>query len=163
MGRLGGPGWRGLLGWYSRTDRDAARDALHQVDIGPLADHPYAGLSGGQRQRVLIARALACDPDLLVLDEPTANVDMAGEDRLRDILRELNRRMAIVTVTHDLGFVSNLVRRVVCVNRRVAVHPTEQVSGELIHQLYDDRVRSVDHQTTQAQGHRPVGQETSDG
>jgi len=149
MGRLGAPGLRGFLGWHNDADRRAARRALEQVEMASRANHAYASLSGGQRQRVLIARALACEPDLLLLDEPTANVDMMGEGRLRDILREMNERMAIVTVTHDLGFVSNLVKRVVCVNRRVAVHPTEHVSGEVIHELYDDHVRWVDHKEHQ--------------
>ena len=81
---------------------------------------------------MLIARALCCQPDLLVLDEPTSNVDSVVEARLLEVLRELNRRMTILMVSHDLGFVSGLVESVICVNRRVAVHPTSRLTGELI-------------------------------
>ncbi|MGW8258312.1 MAG: ATP-binding cassette domain-containing protein, partial [Thermoguttaceae bacterium] len=102
-------------------------------------------LSGGQRQRVLVARALCTQPDLLLLDEPTANVDSRLESHLWDLLRELNRRMSIVMVTHDLGFVSNLVEKVICVNRRVVVHPTTQITGEVISEIYGSDVRMVQH------------------
>jgi len=145
MGRLGRGGMRGLFGWPGRQDRRVARDALAQVEVDHLAARRYSTLSGGQRQRVLIARALACEPELLLLDEPTANVDAVGEGKMMSILRDLGRRMAIVTVTHDLGFVSNLVERVVCVNRRVVTHRTSEISGEMIHDLYEDEVRIVAH------------------
>ncbi|MBN1395807.1 MAG: ABC transporter ATP-binding protein [Pirellulales bacterium] len=145
MGRLGQGGIRGLTGWYGRDDRRAAIDALEQVGMEPLRRRPFSALSGGQRQRVLIARALCCRPELLLLDEPTANVDTAVECRLAELLAELNRRMAIVMVSHDLGFVSGLVERVICVNRRVAVHPTSDLTGKTIHELYGGEVRMVRH------------------
>ena len=114
------------MGWHGRADRRAALDALDQVGMEDFRRRPFAALSGGQRQRVLIARALCCKPDLLLLDEPTSNVDSLVEARLLDLLRELNRRMTIVMVSHDLGFVSGLVESVICVNRRVVVHPTSR-------------------------------------
>jgi len=102
-------------------------------------------LSGGQRQRVLIARALCCGPELLLLDEPTANVDTAAENQLAELLQQLQRQMTIVMVSHDLGFVSDVVERVVCVNRRVVVHPTAELTGETIREMYDADVRMVRH------------------
>jgi zinc transport system ATP-binding protein len=145
MGRLGRPGLRGVFGWHGPDDRRAAWDALGQVGMDGLARRPLATLSGGQRQRALIARALASQPDLLLLDEPTANVDSLIEARLFEILREINRRMTVVVVSHDLGFVSNLVESVVCVNRRAVVHPTSQLTGELIREIYGGDVRMVRH------------------
>ncbi len=136
---------RGVTGWHGRADRRAALDALGQVGMADFGRRPFASLSGGQRQRVLIARALCCNPDLLLLDEPTSNVDSLVEARLLDLLRELNRRMTILMVSHDLGFVSELVERVICVNRRVVIHPTSQITGDAIRDIYGGEVRMVRH------------------
>ena len=82
---------------------------------------------------------------MLLLDEPTANIDSLVEARLFELLREINRRMTIVLVSHDLGFVANLAENVICVNRRVVVHPTSQLTGELIREIYGGDVRMVRH------------------
>jgi zinc transport system ATP-binding protein len=145
MGRLGRPGWRGLLGWYTRADRRAALDALEAVGVVDLAGRPFSALSGGQRQRVLIARALCCEPELLLLDEPMAHVDTLVEGQLFRMLRQRNSQMAIAVVSHDLGFVSNLAEKVVCVNRRVVVHPTNRLTGAVIRDIYGGDVHVVDH------------------
>ena len=147
MGRLGGTR---LFGPFRRGDRDAARSALEKVGMEDLRMHSFADLSGGQRQRVLIARALASDPELLLLDEPTANVDAVVETEFYEILRQLNDRMTVVLVTHDLGFVSRYVDRVACVNRRVVLHPTSEITGELIHEIYERDVRMVRHDALHA-------------
>jgi zinc transport system ATP-binding protein len=150
-------GWRAFLGnltgWRSGSDRRAASDALARVGVSDLAGRPYASLSGGQRQRVLIARALSCNPDLLLMDEPTSNVDTLIEGQLLDLLRELNQRMTIVMVSHDLGFVSELVDHVICVNRRVVVHPTSEMTGDAIRDIYGGEVRRVHHNGLSHQGH----------
>jgi zinc transport system ATP-binding protein len=90
---------------------------LAATDVNDLASRPIARLSGGQLHRVLIARALATDPALLLLDEPTAHVDTRAEHGLFDMLARLRELMAIVIVSHDGGPVSRHVDRTACLNR----------------------------------------------
>jgi len=141
MGRLG----NGTFGFYKKNDRDAAYEALREVEMYDLRSRSFSALSGGQQQRVLIARALASEPALLLLDEPTSNVDIAVETELYEILNQLNTKMTIIVVTHDLGFASQYVKRVACVNRRVIIHPTSDITGEMIHQIYGTDVHMVRH------------------
>ncbi|HPQ38669.1 MAG TPA: ATP-binding cassette domain-containing protein, partial [Synergistaceae bacterium] len=140
-GRLGNKSWRG----YSEKDRKAARKALEQVRLYDLERRPFRALSGGQQQRVLIARALCGNPKLLLLDEPTANVDPDTGEQILHILRELNETMGILLVSHDVGFVSSVVRSVICVNRKVVMHPTQELSGEHLQDLYGENYRVVRH------------------
>ncbi len=134
-----------FLGRYTKVDKGAADEALRSVGLHEQRNMPFSALSGGQRQRVLIARALATEPRLFLLDEPTANVDPAVQDELYALLAELNRRLTIVLVSHDLGVVSSLVKRVVCVNRTVWVHATSELTGERIADLYGHDVSAVRH------------------
>ena len=142
MGRLGIS--RGL-GWYGRADVKVAQAALEEVRLADLSRRPFAALSGGQRQRVLIARALACEPELLLLDEPTANLDPRFQDDLYDLLQRVNSRMTVIIVSHDVGFVPQLVKTVVCVNRSVSVHNSTELTGKTIVELYGQDVRMIHH------------------
>ncbi len=125
--------------WCNKIDQKAALDALKTLRLEECASASFATLSGGQRQRVLIARALCSGPELLLLDEPTNNIDASSEQILVDILIELNRRMTIVMVSHDVGFVSQCVKNVICVNRTVGVHSTAEMDGRTILELYGGR------------------------
>ncbi|MDR2704152.1 MAG: ABC transporter ATP-binding protein [Planctomycetaceae bacterium] len=122
--------------WYSLEDRNAARHSLQILQLEEFAETPFRNLSGGQRQRVLIARALCGEPEILLLDEPTNNIDAASEQILFDTLTKLNQSMTIVMVSHDIGFVSQCVKNVICVNRTVAVHSASAMNGRTIHDLY---------------------------
>ncbi|MBN1355661.1 ABC transporter ATP-binding protein [bacterium] len=141
MGRLG----RSSVGIFSRVDHRMASEALDTLGMAEYSSRLFSELSGGQRQRVLIARALACSPRILLLDEPTANVDIKVEEQLMDTIKRLNESMTILLVSHDLGFVSEMVERVICVNRRVVVHPTSEINGDVIRQMYEGKLKVVRH------------------
>jgi zinc transport system ATP-binding protein len=95
-------------------DKAAVAEAMEQAGIAGLAQRPYGALSGGQRRRALVARALASKPDILILDEPTANMDEESETRLFETLGALKPGTTILIVTHDTEFVSALTDRVLC-------------------------------------------------
>ena len=102
-------------------------------------------LSGGQLQRVLLARALVAEPQILILDEPTANIDQRLESDIFDLLRKLNSRMTILVVSHDIAFISSYVTRVACLNRTLVCHHTDAIDGQVIQDLYGEQVRMVAH------------------
>lgn len=142
-GRLGMT--RGF-GRYSEADRARARDAMMETEIESLAGRQISTLSGGQLQRVLVARALVCEPRILLLDEPTSNIDQRVETDIFDYLREFNRRMTIVVVSHDIGFISRYVDRVACLNKTLICHDTADIDGRTIQELYGADVQMVAHQ-----------------
>lgn len=111
-GRLSHLPWHGV---YSKADLHAADEALHKVGLQELRQHAFGDLSGGQAQRALIARALVSEPDLLLLDEPTASVDTPAEAVIYEILKDLRGKITMMMVTHDLRVAIDLVDRVLCV------------------------------------------------
>lgn len=149
MGRIG----HGLRSWMRGDDRRVVDDALAEVRLSEFAHRPLAALSGGQRQRVLIARALACEPEVLLLDEPTANLDPLVQDEMTDLLKRLNERLTIVVVSHDVGFVARQVKSVVCVNRHVETHAATDLTGESIREMYGQEMRLVRHAHDHDHGH----------
>ena len=145
MGRLG----KGAkIGLYRKSDKMAARHSLEEVALSDLAGRAFSSLSGGQRQRVLIARALATGSELLLLDEPTASLDQRAEEEFYDLLKNINRRLTVVVVSHDIGFVSQFVNKVICVKTKVRMHPTGELTEEIIREMYGDRVRLVKHDSS---------------
>ncbi|MFQ5481575.1 MAG: metal ABC transporter ATP-binding protein [Nitrospinaceae bacterium] len=143
LGRLGKTS---SLGFFRKRDREVARRVMREVEILDLAERPIGALSGGQFQRVLIARALAGEPEILILDEPTANIDMRSEVDIFDFLKTLNDRVTILVVSHDIGFISRYIHRVACLNRTLMVHETTAVTGQVLEQLYRHPVHMVAHQ-----------------
>ena len=140
MGKLKpGRGWSR----HSREDHMAALRALKQVDMDKYRDHRIGKLSGGQKQRVFIARALVTDPDILLLDEPTASIDAKGQNDFYALLKELNRKITIIVVSHDLMVVSRYVKSVACVNQRLHYHGHAELTGEMIEMMYNCKIEET--------------------
>ncbi|MFQ5946070.1 MAG: metal ABC transporter ATP-binding protein [Anaerolineae bacterium] len=130
-----GPGRR-----WGRRDREMCVNALAQVGVASLANAPFQSLSGGQKQRVLIARALAAQPELMVLDEPTGGMDLRSEWELMDLIASLHGRgLTIVTASHNLGVVANYAKRIAIVDRERAVFRI----GEAAEILTDDTLSAL--------------------
>jgi zinc transport system ATP-binding protein len=111
----------GLLGPLRRRDRAIVDEAIGRVGLTPVADRPLARLSGGQQQRAFIAKALAGEPSLLVLDEPTTGVDVEAQEGLAELLDRLHRDLGvtILYVSHEFGAVERFVQRLVLVRGTV--------------------------------------------
>jgi zinc transport system ATP-binding protein len=139
--QMGRYGQVGLCRPLSRADKDPVERCLDLVGMLPLAKRPIDELSGGQKQRVFIARALAADPQLLILDEPTAGVDSAARDQFYELIRELQQRLALTVIlaTHDIGMVLKYCDVVGCLNETLTVHDAVDRAALLQHlqTIYD--------------------------
>jgi zinc transport system ATP-binding protein len=127
------------LSFFRLDGRVKVVGALETVGVADLTKKKLSTLSGGQRQRVLLARALVREPDLLVLDEPVAGVDIAAEERFYTLLRRLNRErgITILMVTHDIGAVMAEATTVACINRTLVFHgPAHAITQRELSALY---------------------------
>lgn len=132
-GRLSHLPWYGK---FSHADKQAALEALERVGLLEFQHRSFGNLSGGQAQRALIARALASEPRLLLLDEPTASVDTQAEADIYKILKSLQGQITILMVTHNLQAAIELVEKVICVQKTAAVLNPQQVCEHFALGLY---------------------------
>lgn len=114
----------------SRKNLKKAFNILEELGIGDLANKPIGELSGGQMQKVFLGRALISEPKLLILDEPDTYVDNQFEIELYEKLKELNKRISILLVSHDVGTISSHVKSIACVSRKLHYHPSNKISPE---------------------------------
>jgi len=141
MGRLGKRKGR----CYSRQDRLIARQALQRVGMEHLRDRQIGELSGGERQRVLVARALAAEPSILLLDEPTASADPGFQVTFYELLAELNESMTIILVSHDISAVSRYVKRLACLNRQLFCSDNKEITPAMVEEMYHCPVDLIAH------------------
>jgi iron complex transport system ATP-binding protein len=137
--------WTGGFGWESRDDISIAEQAMMTMDIIHLAHRTVSDLSGGERQRTVIARALAQSPTVLLLDEPTAFLDLQHQIDICRIIRQLKdaRGLTIVLVSHDLNLVSQYCDRILLLNHGRVVRlgrPEEVIEPEALESVYRCRV-----------------------
>lgn len=146
MGRYG---HIGIVKHPSDKDREIALQALEWVGIAELAQRQLGELSGGQQQRVFIARALAAEPKLLLLDEPVAGVDAATQDKFYKFLWELKRELGltVVMVSHDLAVISSYVEKIACLNQSLYIHapPAEVFASGSLEKVYGCEVELLAH------------------
>lgn len=125
-------GFAGHDNWLrriSRAKKQKALDIMDELGIAALAQNPIGQLSGGQMQRVFLGRALISDPKLLILDEPNTFVDNKFEHELYEKLKQLNKRMAILLVSHDVGTITSHVKSIACVSKNLHNHPSNIISA----------------------------------
>lgn len=116
---------------YSKEDIACAKASLEKVSMGNFANSKIGDLSGGQRQRVFIARALCSNPKILLLDEPTASIDVKGQREIYELLKELNKSICIVVVSHDISVLLNYAKNVAHINKNLVYHSLENIQKNI--------------------------------
>jgi ABC-type Mn2+/Zn2+ transport system ATPase subunit len=142
----------GLLRRPAKPDREAAREAMARVGIEHLADRAFAELSGGERQRAFLARALTGEPEVLLLDEPTAGVDLAAAEDFYQQIHHLqdDLNLTLMMVSHDVGVVSKHVHQIACLNRVLVAHgrPEEALTPDALRCMYGKHAMLTGHDVT---------------
>ena len=121
---------KGIFGRYGKEERTKAERIMSRCGIEAIAGKLVGELSGGQLQRTFLCRALISSPQLLILDEPNTYVDSKFESELYELLRELNRQMSIIVVSHDVGTIASYVKSIACVNGCLHYHNSNIISQE---------------------------------
>jgi zinc transport system ATP-binding protein len=127
-----------------RSRQGKVEKALETVGLEALHSRPIGKLSGGEFQRTLLARAIISSPRLLVLDEPDTHVDNLFETELYALLKELNRAITILLVSHDIGIISPYIKTIACVNRNLHYHPSNEINEEQL-KVYNCPIEVIAH------------------
>ncbi|OGJ44771.1 hypothetical protein A3J23_01465 [Candidatus Peregrinibacteria bacterium RIFCSPLOWO2_02_FULL_48_14] len=138
-----------IFGGLNKEDHEAIDEALKTVSAQSLKHRLFGDLSGGQRQRIAIARAMAGDPEILLLDEPLSAVDLPSQKHFYEILSRLNkkRKLTVIMATHDLEMVAVEASRVLCLNQRLhaSCHPEDVVPQQWL-ETFGENFKPVHHQ-----------------
>ena len=124
MGKLSELTWYGS---YPKAVKEEACALLDSLGMLPFRNQTIGSLSGGQRQRTLLARALLCDPEILLLDEPTTGLDKDASNCIQGILHDLKGKKTILMVTHSLFQMTSSIDQAICISNTASVIPKEQM------------------------------------
>jgi zinc transport system ATP-binding protein len=133
--------------WFPHLNKNQRKQVdamLEEAGMSSLSSRPIGELSGGQLQKTLLCRALINHPQLLILDEPNTFVDKNFEEDLYRWLKELNKKMAIILISHDIGTISPIIKTIACVNGTLHYHPSNQISEEIL-KVYNCPVDIIAH------------------
>ena len=130
----------------NKAGKDQLDQTLHITGLELLQNRPIGALSGGELQRTLLARAIVSSPRLLVLDEPDTHVDNRFEMELYHLLRDLNKTMTILLVSHDIGTISPYIKSIACVNRDLHYHASNEINEEQL-KVYNCPIEIISHGT----------------
>jgi zinc transport system ATP-binding protein len=131
---MGHIGEKSPLFGYGREEKMCAMGALARVGMEDFANEKIGSLSGGQRQRVMIARALCAHPQILILDEPTASIDVDGQKQIYSLLQELNYSITIIVVSHDISVIMQYANKVVHINKKLTYHDATGIKKTVTHE-----------------------------
>lgn len=115
---------------YSKDEKLRALEVLAKVNMQDVANNKISSLSGGQRQRVLIARALFSNPSMLLLDEPTSNIDIQGSEQIYNTLQELSKEISVIVVSHDISVILRYATKAMYINKTLSYHDLTQMKDE---------------------------------
>jgi len=135
----------GLLQRYGPVDKAKVSESLEIAGMLEHRNRQIGELSGGEQQRVFIARALVSDPEMLLLDEPTASVDTARQTGFYEMLNKLKQKMAVVLVSHDISAVSIHVDKIACLNRQLYHHGSPEIEADVLEATYKCPVQMIAH------------------
>lgn len=140
----------GFFRGFTSKDLQVVEHSMELAGVTKYRDTRIGNLSGGERQRVFIARALANEPDVLILDEPTVGVDIGAQKKFYEFLGSLNRdqHLTIIFVSHDVDVVAGEIKTVLCLNHSLVCHgePRSILNDDVLKRLYGEHVTTISHQ-----------------
>lgn len=159
---MGRAPYLGRFGWEKRKDLDIAREGMALTDVAALENRPFSELSQGEKQRALIARALAQEPKLILLDEPTSHLDINHQVEINELIRRLNleKNLTVLNISHDLNLAAEYSHRIALLHRGSIFSmgtPSTVITEENIRRVYETTVMVEKNPITGAPRVTPIG------